>query len=414
MIQKIAKRDENHECSIKQLKYFHMKVNKVIKLISRLLLGLVFTFSGFVKAIDPHGSEYKFTDYFVDAFNIPSLTSLSLFLAIALAAFEFLIGICLLANVKPRLSSIGALIFMAIFTPLTLYSAIYSPVQDCGCFGDAVKLTNWETFFKNLVLLPMAIYLFISTKGILKTYKGYIDWMVAGIFFCGILFFEYYNLEHLPVIDFMPYKVGTYIPDKMVIPANEKADEYAVYYTMKNSKTGETKELSDAEFLKQWNENDTLWEITSTSEPKLIKKGYTPTIYNFKAYPIDINNMGLNTTEDAMGEILANPGFSFLVISYDINKAERHGFNQMAELLTYANSKNIQANFLTSSTTELNKFILHINFGARFYNSDQTNLKSVIRSNPGLILLKKGKIIGKWHYNDIPSIKDFEKIINTN
>jgi uncharacterized membrane protein YphA (DoxX/SURF4 family) len=387
---------------------------KILKLISRIFLGIVFTFSGFVKAVDPHGSEYKFTDYFVEAFKLPSMSSLSLFLGITMAAFEFLVGICLLMNVKPRLSSIGALIFMGIFTPLTLYLAIFSPVKDCGCFGDAIKLSNWETFYKNLVLLPMAIFLFIVTKGEHKTYKGFLDWILTGTCFFLILFFQFYSLAHLPVIDFMPYKLGVNIPEKMLIPANEKADEYAVFYTMKHKKTGATKELSDAEFLKQWTEADSVWEIISTSEPKLIKKGYTPPIYNFNAYPIDLSHSGLNTQQDVMGEILKTENYCFLVISYDIKLADIDGFDKMAPLLNYAYTKQISAHFLTSSTSGLEKLAGRIHFNAKYYNTDAISLKMVIRSNPGLVLLKKGKIIGKWHYNDIPTIKEFEEIINKN
>ena len=387
---------------------------KTLKLISRFVLGIVFTFSGFLKAVDPHGSEYIFNDYFVDAFKIPSFAAIALPLAIILASFEFLVGICLLFNLKPRLASLGALIFMIIFTPLTLYSAIYSPVKDCGCFGEAIKLTNWQTFIKNVIFLPLSIFLFIKTKGETKSYKGQLDWILAGAFFLLALLFQYYNLEHLPVIDFMPYKVGTYIPDKMIIPAGKEADKYSVFYTEKHMKTGEIKEISDDEFLEQYGSGDTLWEVISASEPKLVKRGYTPPIYNFKAYPVDLNNMTASTPEDAMPKILENENYSFMVVSFDIKKANKRGLNKMSDLLNYAAVKNIETNFLTSSTTELTRYVVNINFGARYYNTDESTLKAVIRSNPGLLLLKKGKIIGKWHYNDIPGIKKFEGIINKN
>jgi uncharacterized membrane protein YphA (DoxX/SURF4 family) len=387
---------------------------KTLKLVFRLLIGAVFTLSGFVKAVDPHGSEYIFTDYFVDAFGIPSLESISLVLAIIQSAFEFLVGVCLLANIKPRLSWLGAMIFMIIFTPLTLYSAIYNPVKDCGCFGEAIKLSNWETFFKNIVMLPITVFFFISTKGENNTYKGKIDWILSAGIFLVIVLFQLIGLQHEPIIDFRPYKVGTYIPDKMIIPAGEKPDSFAVFYKMKHTGNGKQMEVSDAEYLEKEIWKDTLWQITETSDPKLIKQGYTPPVFNFKAYPIDFNNMGEQSQQDVMGSILSEENYSFLVISYDLHKAHNLGFIEMSKLLNYAGIKNINVHFLTSTSSDLRLFLKYINFNAKFYNCDPIALKTVIRSNPGLVLLKKGKIIGKWHYNDVPSIKEFETIMNKN
>jgi uncharacterized membrane protein YphA (DoxX/SURF4 family) len=385
---------------------------KTLKLVFRILIGAVFTVSGFVKAVDPHGTEYIFTDYFVDAFGMPSFESISLILAIVQSAFEFLIGVSLLANIKPRLSWLGAMIFMIIFTPLTLYSAIYNPVQDCGCFGEAIKLSNWETFFKNLVMLPITVFMFISTKGESKTYKGQIDWILAGGIFVLIVLFQLISLQHEPIIDFRPYKVGTYIPDKMIIPANEKPDSFATVIHLRNVANGELKEVVESEYMA----NEEYWDTNKwnadTMVSTMVRKGYSPPIYNFKAYPIDLNNMGQQSQDDMMGEILADENFSFMVISYDLHKANNQGFVEMSELLNYANSKNIRVNFLTSTNSDLRLFLKYLNFNAKYYNCDPIALKTVIRSNPGLVLLKKGKIMGKWHFNDIPLIKDFETIMN--
>ncbi len=391
-----------------------MKFLKLLKLIFRIVLGIVFTFSGFVKSVDPLGFAYKFTDYFVEAFGIPSLSSASLTLAIILSALEFLVGISLLINIKPKLSSIGALLFMIVFTPLTFYIAISSPVEDCGCFGDAIKLSNWATFFKNLVLLPMAIIVFMEAKGQSKTYKGKMDWIVAGAFTIVILLFEYYNLAHLPVIDFRPYSIGTYIPDKMVIPANEKPDSFAIFYTLKNMETGKLSKIDDVAYIDKEIWKDTLEEIVETSEPVLVKKGYSPPIYNLKAYPINLDRFGTQSQDDAIDTILSQENYSFLLVSYDIEHANLEAFREMENLLSYANIKNIETHFLTSSTSGINRFMVKIDFPAKYYNTDPITLKTIVRSNPGLVLLKKGKIIDKWHYNDIPSIKEFESIIKKN
>jgi uncharacterized membrane protein YphA (DoxX/SURF4 family) len=385
---------------------------KYLKLISRIILGLVFTFSGFVKAIDPIGSEYKFTDYFTEAFGMPSLASISLPLAIILISMEFLVGVCLLINVKPRLASLGALIFMIIFTPLTLYIAIANPVQDCGCFGDAIVISNWSTFYKDLVLLVLAIIAFMGSKGIYTTYKGFIDWLIAASTMIFIVAFQIYSLSHSPIIDFRPYKVGTYIPDKMKIPEGEKQDSFAIFYTMKNLKSGESMKIDDNSYLKKEIWKDTLWQITETSEPVLVKKGYKPPIYNFKAY--EFSDQTTSNSLDAMQNILAEKGFSFLVISYDLEKANLEGFKKMQDLLNYAYAQEINTHLLTASTSKIEEFRLKIPFIAKYYNADPITLKTIIRSNPGLLLLKEGKIIGKWHYNEIPTIKEYNKLLNKN
>jgi uncharacterized membrane protein YphA (DoxX/SURF4 family) len=385
---------------------------KYLNSISRIILGLVFTFSGFVKAIDPLGSAYKFTDYFTEAFGLPALSAISLPLAILLISMEFLVGVCLLFNAKQRLASLGALIFMVIFTPLTLYIAITNPVQDCGCFGDAIVISNWSTFYKDLILLVLAIIAFMASKGIYNTYKGYTDWIIALATLIFIVAFQVYSLNYSPIIDFRPYKVGTYIPDKMKIPEGEKQDSFAIFYTMKNLKSGETVKIDDNSYLKKEIWKDTLWQITETSEPVLVKKGYKPPIYNFKAY--EFSDQTSANDVDAMQNMLAEKGFSFLVISYDLEKANLAGFKKMRDLLNYAYAQEINTHILTSSTSKIEEYRSKIPFIARYYNADPITLKTIIRSNPGLLLLKEGKIIGKWHDTEIPTIKEYNKLINKN
>jgi len=387
---------------------------KILKLVSRLLLGIVFTFSGFVKAVDPLGFSYKLTDYFTDAFGMASLSGISLTLGVILIAFEFLVGISLIINVKPRLAAFGAMLFMLVFTPLTLYIAITNPVTDCGCFGDALVIGNWETFFKNLILLPLAIYLFRSTKGECNTYKGKLDIILAAALFGIIVFFQYHTLQHLPIIDFRPYKVGTNIPEKMVIPPTEKADSFAIFYTMKNIKTNETKEVDDNTYIKDEIWKDTLWQITGTSDPVLVKAGYKPPIYNFKAYPVSLSKLKVDDIKDVMDSILSVENFSFLIISYDMTLAKIDDFNRMDIITNYGYSKGIYTSILTSTTSGFEAFKKELNYPVKFFNSDPIMLKTVIRSNPGLLLLKKGKIIGKWHYHDIPTIPELDEIIANN
>ncbi len=386
---------------------------KLLKLIVRLLLGIVFTFSGFVKAVDPLGSEYKFTDYFTDAFGIPSLSVMSLGLAFFLSAVEFTVGISLLINVKPRLSSLGALLFMLLFTPLTLYLAVANPVTDCGCFGDALVISNWETFYKNLVLFVMAVFLFIANKGDNTTYNAKLDWGIAVLVFVLCIVFQYTTLRHLPIMDFRPYKVGVDIPSKMIIPEGEKADSFAIFYTLKHQTTGETKKVDDNSYIKQELWKDTLWQITETSKPELVKAGYKPPIYNFRAYPVSLDESITVASEDMMSDILADKDYSLLIVAYDLKLANMEGFDKIADLMNYAYEHKIKANLLTATSTDLFDYKSRIKFPVRFYNSDPITLKTVVRANPGVVLIKEGKIIGKWHYNDIPTIKEFEQIVET-
>ena len=194
---------------------------KLIVEISRIILGAVFVFSGFVKAVDPWGSIYKIKDYMA-AFNLSSWDFIALPLAFILFSIEFGIGISLLLGVYRRTNTIFALIFMLFMTPLTLYLAIKNPVTDCGCFGDALVLTNWQTFFKNLPLLLMAICLFLWYKSMTPVFTKRCDSLVAFWVYLFILGLAAYCFFFLPVLDFRPYKVGTHIPDRMKIPEGAK------------------------------------------------------------------------------------------------------------------------------------------------------------------------------------------------
>ncbi|GAF04574.1 BT_3928 family protein [Saccharicrinis fermentans] len=185
--------------------------------VSRILVGITFIFSGFVKAVDPTGSAIKFGDY-LSAFGTESLMGLVMPAAFVVAALEFLTGLHLLLGIRIKTSSILALIFMTIFTPLTLFIAIKNPVTDCGCFGDALKLSNWETFFKNIILLLPTLFIFVKRKQFNEAIKN-LNKLIITLFFTGaILGITYYSLQHLPIIDFRPYKIGNNINEGMQIP----------------------------------------------------------------------------------------------------------------------------------------------------------------------------------------------------
>jgi len=198
---------------------------KIFRTVSRIIIGLVFIFSGVVKAIDPLGSAYKFHDYF-QAFNLGFLNGLSLPLAILLSTIEFIAGISVLTGLKLKTGIWLVMILLTIFTPLTFILALTNPVSDCGCFGDAIQLTNWQTFGKNIVLFFLMIVLFKGRNNIEIHVSISTQWAVISVMTFLIIVFSLVNLRYLPVIDFLPFKPGVKIADKMIVPENAMVDEY--------------------------------------------------------------------------------------------------------------------------------------------------------------------------------------------
>jgi len=368
---------------------------KILRNVCRLLIGIIFIYSGFVKGIDPLGTTYKLNDYF-NAFSLDWISSASLVFSMLLSALEFIIGICLIINVKIKWSSIGALAFMSIFTPLTLFIALSNPVSDCGCFGDAFIVTNWETFFKNIILLAAAIITFKEKNNYktdcTKTEEYF--WLIASTIF--ILGVSIYSYKHLPLLDFRPYKTGVNITEAMNIPEGEATDEYRSIFKYKNIVTNE---------IKEFNENNYPWQDTTTWEyvdirQEIIKEGYHPSINDFTLiHPYN---------GDISEEILNNQGYSFLLISYNINNYDNSNQENINKLAAFC-QENGHVFYCVSSSLEedLQKFTSDNNIDYEFCNMDETQLKTIIRSNPGLLLLKNGTIIKKWHNNDIPDIDEF-------
>jgi hypothetical protein len=370
---------------------------KIIRIISRLILGVVFIFSGFVKGIDPLGLSYKFTDYFV-AFDIEILSSLALPLSFILSFLEFAIGAALLFGAFKKLSSQLVLIFMGFFAPLTLYIALTNPVTDCGCFGDALIITNWETFYKNIVLLLMAIIVF---KGTIKS-KQYNTTSVKtskSMFLLTVIGYAIavtWSLNHLPIIDFRPYKIGKNIKEGMSTPENAPQDVYRNIYFYKNTKTGKIEKFDDNNFPWQ----DTLnWKFDSMDDPILVSKGYTPPIHDFFMETMD--------GDDVADYYLENENYTFIVVAYDLEKSNKKNQERLNNLAKWSFSEGYYFTCLTSSNEGVqNSFISNTGAPYQFLTGDKITLKTIIRSNPGLLLIKNGTILEKWHYNDIPIVSE--------
>lgn len=380
---------------------------KTLKTLSRILLGLVFTFSGFVKAVDPVGSSIKFGDYF-NAMGLPKLAAYSLFFAFMLSGLEFLVGFALLFNLRTKIASWGALIFMLIFTPLTLWIALKNPVSDCGCFGDAIKLSNWETLWKNIILFALAIVLFFKiqdgeTKSNSRNANIFIG--LAALF---IFIFQWYNYNHLPVIDFRPYAVGTHIPDKMIVPDDAPKDSTVTY--LYYEKDGVVKEFTMDNY--PWDDSTWVWKDTKTI---VVRHGYMPPIHDLEIYKFEFNNSGINQSKNVLDKLLADTSYSLLIIAYDLKNVAIRPLQNLADLINFAQVHKYKTYFITSSnSTDILRIHSKLPYIINYYTADATTLKTIVRSNPGLVLLKNGTVIAKWHYNDFPDIKEFEEVINEN
>ena len=301
-----------------------------------------------------------------------------------------------------RLSTKLALVFMIFFTPFTLYIALKNPVTDCGCFGDALVITNWETFYKNILLISLAILLVINRKKLQFITNKKFREIVFSLIILGYILAVYWSYNHEPLIDFRPYKIGVNIQEGMKVPEGVPTDVYQTTYSYKNLKTQEVKKFSDRDFPWQ----DTInWKFESMDQPKLIRQGYRPPIHDFSIQ--NINN------ENLTDFFLRDSSFTFMVISYDLQKSFHKKQNGLNELASWAKNKGFNFIGLTSTSgAALEKYKREQLPVYDMMFTDQTTLKTIIRSNPGLILLRKGTIIAKWHYNDFPTPQEAESIIN--
>lgn len=368
---------------------------RILLWISRILLGIVFVFSGFVKAIDPLGSAYKFQDYFL-AFGTEWLFFTALPMAIILSTLEFVIGVGVLFGIKMRYSAWGGLLFMAFFTPLTLYIAITDPVPDCGCFGDAIIISNWDTFYKNIFILAAAIIVFLYRNKIKPLWSEMGDnILLAGITAATVLF-SVYCILYLPVIDFRPWKVGNNVSE-MVIPIPEEAEVYLVF---ENRKTGETSEYpatdypwDDPEWMALWQFREQRREIITPAQEAEIENFYIE------------DDFGDDLTE----YFFTKESYWFMVVSHDLNKTNRRAFERkITPLAEQAEKQGYSLVVLTGSSLDaIDEFRHAYQTPYPFYLSDEVELKTIIRSNPGLLLIKDGVVINKWPHRRIP---DFDTI----
>jgi hypothetical protein len=357
---------------------------KIVTEFSRILIGLTFIFSGIVKAIDPTGGAIKIVEY-LESFGMDAFTWTKMLLSFNLAAIEFTLGVCLLLAVYRKWVTLGVLIFMGIMTPLTLYLALFNPVADCGCFGDALIITNWQTFYKNIVLLAAALIVFFFRDYLTPFYTRKAYWFVVifTYFFCTG--FCYWNYAHLPIIDFRPYKIGENIPKMMEIPADAPQDEYSFIY----EKDGVQKEFT----LEESPVSDSTWTYV---DAKMMKQGFIPKVGSFELYDAD--------NENVVDQVLNQAKIVLLIVAPRIGEASEKHAAQINILYDLAKEKDGFAFYCAtgSSDQEVAEWKKDTGADYPFLTTDDVVLKTMIRSNPGLVLLQNGTILGKWHHNDLP------------
>jgi uncharacterized membrane protein YphA (DoxX/SURF4 family) len=375
-----------------------MKINKYLVLVSRIIVGLTFIFSGFVKAVDPVGSQIKISEYLL-AYGMEWLVPLALFAGIVLCSIEFILGASLIFGVKSRLIATSALILMAFFTLQTLLSALTNPVTDCGCFGDALKLTNWETFYKNVVLIIFAFVVFLSRNQIKPIFSNFPEWNAVAIAALLILFVAIGSYRFLPMIDFLPYKVGKDIKKQMIIPEGAARDVYKTVIIYRNKKTKEIKEFSDSNIP-----SDDAWEWIETKN-ELIKKGYVPPIHDFSITSLD--------GEDFTQKFLDEEGYRILIVQEQLKNSLPKGQEDLNNLVAdLVKDREVKVWALTSSLApDVKKYCRDNMVKYSFFNTDQTTLKTIIRSNPGVLLLKNNEILKKWPSRRIPEAKEVYKYL---
>ena len=421
---------------------------KMLLFISRIIAGSGLVVSGLVKANDTLGFSYKMEEYFsAEVLNMEFLIPYALAFAVLMCLAEIIIGFALIAGVEMKISTWLALLLTIFFAFLTFYSAYFDKVNDCGCFGDAIKFTPWQSFIKDLVLMVFilpsfferkniqlnsdeedrkyfigsllfialfsfllldwsfpfwfSLIFFALTLAIKKLSKGRAtSWIIAGLSFLLSLAFSFYTYSHLPIKDYRPYAIGKNIAEQMVVPEGMPTDVYETSFVYKNSDTGEEKTFNESNY--PWQDSTWIWVSTDNV---LVSKGYEPPVHDFVITDAD----GYELQED----ILAEESPIILVICYDIEKSNDDAMTAVNAFAEAAESEGLYVYGLTASLyDQVEDFRLKNQVPITFYSADETMLKTVIRSNPGVLIIKKGDVLAKWHYNDLPEFSEIQNILN--
>jgi len=372
---------------------FAKRINKTVIAISRVLVGALFIYSGFVKGVDPLGTQFRIEDYFY-VYGTTWAIPFALGLSVILNALEFSMGALLISKIKAKWVNVLVLLMMVFFTFTTLDDALYSRVPDCGCFGDALIITNWQTFYKNLVIDAIVVMLFIRRSDIKLKWPYQVQFAGVLIIVFGFLGFEYYNIQNLPIIDFRPWKVGN-----RLMPENPKPVKF--YLTYENTKTGEKKEFlsknlpwQDSTFKADWK-----WLSSREDDPNKDEN---------RLFPM-VDEEG----NDWSNDLMQNKEGLLIISIYDVKKLNMDDSEKLNHLFAQAQKENIDIIMLNSNSSDVydkykKELLLPI---MEMYSSDDTALKAAVRSNPGLIIVKNAKVLAKYHINNFPTIQEIKNIL---
>jgi len=363
----------------------------MLKTVSRIIVGLIFLFSGFVKAVDPFGGAIKISEY-LELIGLHNIDQLALYAAILLSTIEFVIGFQLVLGVKIKKVALPALLFMSFFTALTLYIALFNPVSDCGCFGDAIKLGNWETFIKNLFILPFSYIVFWKRNEYqinLSELKQSVAVFGGVLFIVGI---SYVSIRNLPLLDFRPFKVGVNIPQGMIVPEGAPLAEYKTTFIYE--KEGVQKEFD----LNNYPQDDTTWVFVD-SKSTILKEGYQPPIENFMLESTD--------GEDMTEQLLQHEQPVFLMVMPKVEKVSVKSIQHFIAIHRMCIQNNYPFYGVTASLTDgTYKFDVENRAGFEYLNADETLLKTMVRGNPALMILHKGTVLAKYSQNTLPAVDE--------
>ena len=361
---------------------------KQIVNLSRILVGVLFIVSGLIKLNDPVGFSFKLKDYFApEVLDLEIFIPFALLIAIFVVIFEVMLGTMLLLGYAKKFTIWSSLLMIVFFTFLTFYSAFYNKVTDCGCFGDAIKLTPWESFSKDIVLLVLLLIIYFGRNFIQPIFTTNLQKIIVYLTFIACMVFGYYVLQHLPVVDFRPYKIGSNITEGMSYPSNAVQPIFEYRWTFTHNGV-EKVIVTNGDFPKEKGEY--------TVETVMIQEGYEPPIHDFTME---------RDGEDFSADFLQEDNL-IVVIAYSISNSETEGFANIKEATDKAIRNGYKVIGLSASSQEVTEALTkkyQLDFD--FYFCDETALKTVVRSNPSLIEIQNGTIIEKLHWNDFSKLK---------
>ena len=374
------------------------KLNWTLNVIARLLVGVVFLFSSFVKGVDPLGTSYKITEYLttwtIFGMSFDWLVPMATFMAMCLIVAEFLVGVLMITGAFRKFGAWLLLLMMVFFTFTTLFDAITNEVTDCGCFGDAIKLTNWQTFWKNVALDVPTVWIFI-TRGLRAKRRFERDRLVTIFAVVAMIIFGVYNICNEPCIDFRAWKVGNQMIDM------DQSLQVKSYVTYRNKATGETEEFSSEELVQKM--EDPAWEESWEWESSRVVDPHEIRASGFAMLDSEMN--------DYAKDLIGSTDYILIATAHHLDKVGDQGVESLYWALDFAKENNIQMVMLVSALPEEMDAFRDANGldEIDFYFADATAIETMMRSNPGFVLLKEGKVIGKWHYRRVRNMADAVK-----